>query len=351
MFEEVLQHPGFWTDCGPYSHVVLSTRFRLARNMESILFPGKLGDEDLCQITNAITKFSGESIYKDNNNIIELSDIDSNEKRLLRERNIITHEMEMSDNSIVVVNNVDNFTILVNEEDHFRIQVIRSGLQLVDAYKVADCVDTELNKFAKYAFSDQLGYLTACTSNLGTGLRLSVLLHLPAVSMKKMIQDLIPETRKSGVDIKGTAWNSKKTPGSLYQLSNRVSLGLSEIDIIEIIDDVVGRIIEIEDVEREKLLSDSRLEVEDKIWRSFGVLMHSRRLSYIEAMEHLSNVRLGIILAVIKNLDVRSINDLMVTVQWAHLQKYFQKNFKSTIEGDKYRSIVIRNFLRRVEVV
>ena len=282
--------------------------------------------------------------------VVDLKDVDANEKRFLRERNIITYEMEVADNALVAVNNSDDFNILVNEEDHFRIQVIRPGLQLMEAYKTADRVDTELNRFVPYAFSDELGFQTACTSNLGTGLRVSVLLHLPVITMKNLLSELIPEDRKNMIDIKGTIGKSSKTHGGLYQLSNRVSLGPSEVDIIETIDEVVGRILEKEDTLRDEYFTDSRVELEDIVWRSYGTLRYSRRISYIEAMDHLSNVRLGIVLAVIKKLDVKAVNDIMVNIQWAHLQRNYGLLFKSTDECDEYRAGYMRKILSSFEV-
>ena len=350
MFEEVLQRAGFWTASGPFSHIVLSSRLRLARNMQSVPFPGKMLGEELYPVREALERFSSDSIYGNTVDIIDLRDIDGNEKRYLRERNIITYEMEVSDNSLVAICNVDDFSILVNEEDHFRIQVIRPGLQLPEAYKIADRVDTELNKFVPYAFSEELGYLTVCTSNLGTGLKVSVLLHLPVTTMKNRVHELIPEDKKKSIEIRGTSSHMNKPLGSLYQLSNRISFGLSEIDIIEMVDEILGRILEIEDAGRDGYVSESRLELEDRIWRSFGTLSCSRRISYVESMEHLSNVRLGIILAVMKNIDMKIINDLMVNIQWAHLQKNCGVLFKSTNESDEYRADYLRRILGPFEV-
>lgn len=350
MFEEVLQQSGFWTSTGPFSHIVLSTRIRLARNMQSVPFPGRMTGEESYPIRGAIDRFARESKCKGQVSIIDLKEVDPNEKRFLRERNIITYEMEVSEHSLVAVNNVEDFNILVNEEDHFRIQVIRPGLQLMEAYKAADHADTELNRFVPYAFSDDLGFLTACTSNLGTGLRVSVLLHLPVITMKNGIPDLIPEDKRNRIEIKGTIGKSSKTLGSLYLLSNRVSLGLSEVDIIESVDDVVGSILEQEDERRDGYFTESRIELEDMVWRSYGMLRFSRRISYIEAMDHLSNVRLGIVLAIIKNIDVKALNDIMVNIQWAHLQRHYGMLFKSTGECDEYRADYLRKAFQSVEV-
>jgi protein arginine kinase len=349
VFEEVLQQSGFWTSTGPLSHIVLSSRVRLARNMKSVPFPNRMAGDESFPVRDAIERFARESAFRGNVTIIDLQNVESSEKRFLRERNLITYEIEVSDNSLVAVNTTDDFAVLVNEEDHFRIQVIRPGLQLVEAYRMADRVDTELNRFVPYAFSDELGFLTACTSNLGTGLRVSVMLHLPVITMKNRMSELIPGDKKSAVELKGTIGPSSKTLGGLYQLSNRVSLGISEVDIIETLDEVLGRIVETEDSLRDELFSQSRLEIEDRIWRSMGLLLHARRLTYIESMDHISNLRLGIIMAVLKNMDVKVVNDLMVNIQWAHLQRHYNLLFKSTNECDEYRADYIRKTLHHYE--
>jgi protein arginine kinase len=350
LFEEVLQRSGFWTSCGPFSHIVLSSRLRLARNMQHVPFPGRSTRDELRPIRDAVERFSRESIYGGGVNVIDLKEIDGNEKRYLRERNIITHEMEESENALVLVGLDDDFSILVNEEDHFRIQVILPGLQLAEAYRIADRVDTELNRFVIYAFTEDMGYLTTCPSNLGTGLKVSVLLHLPAITTRNRIDELIPADKKNIVELKGTVGHMNKNLGCLYQLSSRISFGLSEIDIIETVDEALGRVLGIEDAARDEYVSESRLELEDKIWRSYGILMHSRRMSYMESMDHLSNMRLGIILAFIKNLDIKTINDCMVNIQWAHLQMHYGLLFKSTSESDEYRSEYIRKNLSPNEV-
>lgn len=342
MFEHVLEKPGFWSVYGPNSDVVISSRIRLARNMDTVPFPGRFGEHDAALIKSMLDTFVQGSAFRGKVLLVDLSAIDSNEKRILRERNIITYEMEIARNSFVIIDSDDDFTILINDEDHFRIQVIKPGLQLMDAYRLGNEVDDELNRFIPYAFSDEFGFLAACPSNIGTGLRASVLLHLPVLSLKKKINDLVPRARANGIEIKGTIGDSNRTLGSIYQISNRASLGLSEIDIIEKLDHEVTTILEMEDRERDEFFSASRSEMEDKVWRSFGLLKHARKMSYVEAMDHLSNVRLGIIFAVIKNLDINIINNLMVTIQWSHLQRTFGKIFKSTVEGDEARAEYIR---------
>ena len=317
----------------------------MARNMQSVPFPDSMGESDIEFISNAVDNFANNSKFSDHICVINLNQIKNNEKRLLRERNIITHEMEISEHSLVLIDSINDFAILINEEDHFRIQVIRPGLQLMEVYMAADKIDDELNKYVPYSFSEELGFLSACTSNLGTGLRISVLLHLPVLTKKNLIPQITEELKNRGIEIKGTIANSDKTLGAMYQISNKISLGISEIDIIEQIDGIVNDIMTREDQSRDEYLSQSKVEIEDMIWRSYGVLQHSRRISYIEAMEHLSNLRLGVVLAIVKNIDISDVNNLMVNIQWAHLQWSADRFFRSTVECDEYRAGYIRNFL------
>ncbi len=345
MLDNVFKNPGFWTISGPKNDIVLSSRVRLARNMDTVPFSNRMDDGDYHLVRVVMEKFARESAFNDNTALLDIHDMDSNKKRLLRERNIITYEMEVSDSSLVAVNDEYDFTILVNDEDHFRIQVIRSGLQLMEAYRLADRIDDTLNSFTSYAFSEEFGFLTDCPSNLGTGLRASVLVHLPVLSMKNKLDDTIHSLSPKDIIINGTLGADRNTLGSIYQVSNRISFGLSEVDIIEMVDDMVNRLINVEDRERDLFLSESKTEIEDKIWRSYGLLQYSRKINFVEAMDHLSFIRLGVVLAVVKNIDIGVINNLMVNTQWSHLQRHFNTIFKSTVECDEHRAEYLRMHL------
>jgi protein arginine kinase len=345
LVEAALKMPTFWSLNGPKNDVVLSSRIRLARNVKSLCFPGRFDESEIEYIRNSIKRFSAESIFSKNITHIDLSAMDGNEKRLLRERNIITSEMESSNECLLAVDETDDFTILVNDEDHFRIQVIRPGLQFMEAYRFSEKIDEQMNRFIMFAYADDRGYLTACPSNLGTGLKASAILHLPAVSMRNKISEFISVLKKAGAEIKGTVGEIKKTIGCMYQISNRISLGISEVDIIEIMDGLVNRAVEMEDGERDEMMSSDRIDLEDRVWKSYGFLKYARKINYVDAMDGLSNVRLGVILAVIKNMDILKINDIMVNIQWSHLQRNSGRMFKSTLEGDEYRAEYIRDNL------
>ncbi len=342
MFDELIKKPGFWSLKGPFGDVVLSTRIRLARNMPSINFPHRMGEQEHSVFESIARRFIEDSEFHETASLILLRELEDNDRRFLRERNLITLEMENSPDSLVVLERDERFVIMINEEDHFRIQVIKPGFQIMEAYGMADLVDEELNKFAAYAYCDDFGYLTACPSNMGTGLKVSTMLHLPAITMNKTIGEVITSLRDRGINVKGTTGETNRTFGSLYLISNRPSLGLSEVDIIEEIDKATKMLIEMENEARDGFASSRSRQIEDSIWRSFGILRYTRSISYIEAIEHLSGIRLGIVLSIIKNIDLQRINDLMVNTQWYHLQQRFNGVFKNSEECDEFRADYLR---------
>ena len=338
--DKILQNK-LWTSLTPCADSALSTRVRLARNIIGVPFPHMQNSHEASLVISLFEK-QVNLIGKKKQFLVKLNELDGSQKRFLRERNIITLEMEMSNRSAVLFEENGNFSVLINEEDHVRIQVIRPGLQLREAFEDANRIDDELGAFLPYAFSYDLGYLTACPSNLGTGMKLSVMLHLPALTLQKAIPGLAIKLKNEGALLKSTVENSMRSPGSIYNLANKISLGLSEIDIMELMDGVVSRLIYSEDEARDELMSHSKNEIEDIVWRSFGLLSSARRMTYSEAMEHLSNVRLGIILAFLKGIPLTKINNLMVDIQWEHLQKISDCSFHGMTQADEARAELLR---------
>ena len=349
MIEEKSIINSFWTNAGPCGDSALSTRVRLARNINGFLFPHKESATEAAYIISLVEKF----ITPNNGwqgSFMRLEGLDRNIKRMLRERNIITLETEVSDKSAVFFN--DECSILINEEDHIRIQVVLPGLQLKETFEKADRVDDKLNIFIPYSFSADYGYLTACPTNLGTGMKISAMLHLPALSIKKSIQAISAKIRNDGAAISATVEKNGLSMGNIYQVFNKVSLGLSEIDIIELMDGIISGIISAEDEAKDELFAHSRIEIEDTVWRSYGILSSARRISYYEAMEHLSNIRFGIILAFVKKIPLALINNFMINIQPAHLSQIFDRSFSNSSEIDEVRAYFLRtNFhMRRDDV-
>jgi len=344
--EIINNRENFWKQKGPRNDIVLSTRIRLGRNACYIPFPESMDEIDFEKIKGIAEMFISKTSSDPNTVCFNINELDLHEKRLLLEKNIITSEMENSDKCLILINNAEDYTILVNDSDHFRIQVIRPGFQLHDTYKDADAIDDALNSVVKYAFSEHYGYLTPDPVNVGTGLKVSAILHLPVLTLQKRIGESIHFIRDNGFQISGTLGNTGRVTGGLYLVSSRKYLGMTEIDIIETADDIINRIIKLEDDARDEFAAISKKELEDSAWRSFGILLYARRLNYVEAVEHLSRIRLGVVMSVIKDYNLVTINDLMVKVQWAHLQEYFGLRFKSIIDSDDYRALFLRTELK-----
>ena len=342
MFEELLEKEGFWSKVGPFSDVVLSSRVRLARNISNIYFPSHQSENDVGIVRSLAKKFANESTYNGSIYILNLNDINRDDKRFLRERNIITYKMELLNNRLIIVENNEKFSIMINEEDHFRIQIIKPGFQLMEAYQLADRVDDELNRFVSYAYSEKFGYLTSSPINCGTGLRLSVTLHLPILSILKIMPDVIKVTKENGAMIGGIIGEGIKSIGSIFQLSNHMTIYRTEVDVIEEIDQMTSIIVEMESEARDEYLSENEHQLMDIIWRSYGILKYSRNMGYAEAMNHLSNFRLGIILSIIKDVDLNRINDIMINIQWSHLEKIAAQKFEDSLECDYFRSFYLR---------
>lgn len=343
MFEKIeLLKQGFWSEKGPYNDVVISSRIRFARNVQSVPFPGNMGEGEKDIVFNVALKYCENADSSDSIKFVDMHNLTGVEKRLLREMNFITDEMEKRSNCAVIIDEKKQYSILVNEEDHFRIQVIRPGLQLRESYEAADRIDDSLNRIVPYAFTTELGFLTACPSNIGTAMKASVLMHLPVMTFLKRIPELAETLRKDSIELRGTNGAGNRTMGCIYQLSNRISLGVSEVDILETLDGLVNKIIDLEDTARDDFVGQHRSEIEDKIFRSLGLLKYSRRIGYAEAMEHLSNLRLGLVLGLIRNMDLPFIHTMMVNIQMAHLQKIFNLNFENNIESEEYRGEYLR---------
>lgn len=348
MLSEIIQEKkGFWNSNGPRHDIVVSTRVRLSRNIPGISFPHGLDLPDLDRINYLVEKYRSAGEYSGRLKLLKISDIENGDKRFLRERNLITNEMENSEISSALIDMENEFTVLINDEDHIKIQSILPGLQLTNAWEKANSVDSDMNRFINYAFSEKFGYLMAKPERNGTGMKVSVILHLPVLTEKKRIGEFLPSIKESGFNISGTLGNSERVTGDLYVLSNDNTQWLSEVDVLDRTDSIVSNLIKLEDDARDDFLNSSKIDFEDLVLRSLGILKYSRRLTYGESIEHLSKVRLGVVMSIIRDCSINLVNDLMVNVQWSHLQYMTGRTFKSVIESDEYRSTFVRNMLQK----
>ena len=238
----------------------------------------------------------------------------------------------------------EDVSIMINEEDHLRLQVLRSGFQLTETWGAMDSLDDELERHLLYAFDPHYGYLTVCPTNVGTGMRASVMLHLPALVMTRQIEKVFQAVNKINLAVRGLYGEGTEALGDFYQISNQVTLGKSESDLVANIKDVIPRIVEYERTMRQTLLQSKKEVLEDKIWRAYGTLRTARIISSKETMEALSLVRLGVNLEILDQLSLRTVNELFLLSQPGHLQKMEKTELDST-ERDITRARFIRSLV------
>ncbi|MBM7555118.1 protein arginine kinase [Thalassobacillus pellis] len=333
---------------GPDSDIVLSSRIRLARNFDKVTFPVIAKEDDLKPILEFFTQEYAHQSFKDYKNLelVKMTDLKPIEKRVLVEKHLISpHLAEHSDYSAALISQNEQVSIMINEEDHIRIQLYYPGFQLSQALKRASELDDWLEEKVNYAFDQSRGYLTTCPTNVGTGMRASVMMHLPALAMTQQINRMIPAINQLGLVVRGIYGEGSESLGNIFQISNQITLGKSEEDIVEDLQSVVKQLVDQERRARQALKERSSIQLEDRVFRSFGVLKHSRIIESKEAAKCLSDVQLGIDLGYIKNVTKNILNELMILTQPGFLQQYAQETL-SPDQRDIRRASLIRERLQ-----
>lgn len=307
--------------------IVLSSRIRLARNLKESPFPHKLdsniGKDVVKKVEDNFYSVYSEEDYK----TIYLWSGDDISNQVYLEKHLISPRLlKNKDKGAFILDNKETVSLMINEEDHLRIQCITSGLNLNEAYEKADSLDNKLEENMNFAFDEKLGYLTACPTNLGTGLRASVMLHLPSLVMAKEIEQVLTAISHLGMTIRGVYGEGSKSESNLFQISNQITLGLSEKEIITNLMAVVNQIINKERIEREGIAKQYKYELQDKIYRALGILQSAVILDCNECLKLLSYVRMGVEMNILKDVDKRVLNSLLVSVQSASIQKNFGEN-------------------------
>lgn len=344
---DLLNHTSEWLrGTGPNANIVISSRIRLARNLSKFPFPHRGSKKQSEEVLSIVEETAKKLKYLKNTTSFILAELDAVDKQFLVERHLMSLEHTQKTNSKAVIIDTDEIiAIMINEEDHLRIQVMQSGFNLLEAWGIINAIDDSLAKELSFAFIPEWGYLTACPTNTGTGLRGSVMLHLPALVMTRQINRVLAAIAKLSFTTRGLFGEGTEATGNFFQISNQVSLGHSEEGIIENINGLIRQIIEQENQAREVLLSRSRALLEDRINRSFGILKSAYIISSNETIELLSMVRLGCDLGIVnKNIDRCTINELFLLTQPAHLQKMENKKLSSQ-ERDVKRAEILRNKL------
>lgn len=338
---------------GPQSEIAFSSRIRIARNLSNLPFPILSTSSQVEEVVRLVEKAWQNSPHPalQDAEILWMKDLGDLEKRVLVEKHLISPMLaEESRHGAVLLSRDESISIMMNEEDHIRIQCLASGFQLDEAWKSANQIDDWLEKHLSYAFDDQCGYLTSCPTNVGTGIRASVMIHLPALAMTQELSGLLAAITQVGLAVRGIYGEGSEALGQLYQISNQVTLGQSEQEIIEKLQGVVRQMIEREQGARQQLKEISSIQLENRVYRSYGVLAYSRIMDSKEAMRRLSDVRFGIDLGLIRGVSASVMNELMVMTQPGFLQKYAGQSLDAE-QRDVRRAILIRERLAMEEDV
>ncbi|WP_035571346.1 protein arginine kinase [Halonatronum saccharophilum] len=327
------------------NEVVISSRIRLARNLKDYKFTNYASDEELSELADDI-----KGIFKNTEklklSLIYLNQLNDIDRRVLVEKHLISPEHAKKDkNRLVVLSKEETISIMVNEEDHLRIQVLFPGLNLLKAFKIADDIDDYIEGHFDIAFDEKYGYLTSCPTNVGTGLRASIMVHLPALNMLSRVKKLMSTISQLGLAVRGLYGEGTDVIGNIYQISNQVTLGQSEDEIIDSLLEVTKQIINQERNARRLLLEEKKVLLKDKVYRSYGILKYAYKVAIKESMKLISNVKLGVDLGIINDIDSSILNELMITVRSANLEKKNGDRL-SLEEKDIYRAQLIQERLK-----
>lgn len=325
---QIYQRAGDWMDSsGPLSDVVISSRIRLARNIAGFLFFSRANEQQQSEVLEFVRqKIMASELQKDLW-YLNIQDTPPLQRSLLAERHLVSKELAHGRGARgVALTHDESLTLMINEEDHLRIQVLASGLQLHETYQRISRVDDMLEQKVEYAFSPQYGYLTACPTNVGTGIRVSVMLHLPALKITGQIEKFFSSVKDMHLAVRGIHGEGSEPVGDFYQLSNQTTLGKTEERIIDdLISQAIEPVVQYERAARAKLMRQRPAAIDDKIFRSLGILSHARIISSDETRYLLSYIRLGIHLKRIKNVSLKTVNELSILIQPAHLQNLYQR--------------------------
>ncbi|KOP72296.1 ATP:guanido phosphotransferase [Bacillus sp. FJAT-21945] len=333
---------------GPDSDIILSSRIRLARNISQFKFPILFSNDKAKSVIHKIKERVDDSSFTKlgNMELLLMDELQPLQKRVLMEKHLISPYLaENSSYGACLLSENEELSIMINEEDHIRIQCLFPGFQLLEALEMANEIDDWLEEKIDYAFDENIGYLTSCPTNVGTGLRASVMMHLPGLVLTQQINRIIPAINQLGLVVRGIYGEGSEALGNIFQVSNQLTLGKSEIDIVEDLKSVVSQLISQERSAREALEKTSNIQLEDRVFRSFGILSNSRIIESKEAARCLSDVRLGIDMGYLSDISKNILNELMILTQPGFLQQYAGGPLRPH-ERDIRRASLIRERLK-----
>jgi len=333
---------------GPEGDVIISSRVRLARNFYDIPFPTMMNEKDAQEVARRVR----EAVMKRKRpkgqayHFLSLMDLPTVEQQVLVEKHLASPDLlQFPDKGALLVRDDETISIMINEEDHLRIQCLLPGLQLEEACQRAIEIDDSIEEDYEFSYDEQLGYLTCCPTNVGTGMRASVMMHLPALTMTGYIGSVLQAVSKIGLAVRGIYGEGTEVLGNMYTISNQITLGQTEEDIIRNLIDISRQIIGKERAARNTILTNKAIELEDRLFRSYGIFVNARRMDSKEFMKLLSDVRLAIDLGLITHIDRPTINRLMIQGQPATLQKMEGREL-SPEERDVIRANLVRRTMQ-----
>ncbi|MEK4630387.1 MAG: protein arginine kinase [Solibacillus sp.] len=337
-----------WMQSEGASDIVISTRIRLARNIAGTRFPISFNEQEAQNVEEKLIKALlsiEENPYQFS--FFQIKDMPLLQRQILVEKHLISPNLANRKKiGSFFLTKDESISILVNEEDHIRIQCLAHGMNLEEAFREARKIDRFLSKHITYAYQEQYGYLTSCPTNVGTGLRASVMLHLPALTLTKQMNTLIQMMTRLGMVVRGIYGEGSENLGNIYQISNQITLGKSELDILQELRDVVEQVIKKEQLARKKLLTSAPSILEDRLSRSLGTLKYAKILSSEEAASCLSNVRLGVNLGLLEPISQSRLNECMLLMQPGFIQQHVGTTLQPA-ERDMYRAKLLQDKLNQ----
>lgn len=349
-FSTLVKHPADWmTGVGHDESAVVTSRIRLARNLRNHSFPGWARKEERAEALKELwPAVEGLAVMKKGFSK-ELGELTSVQKQVLVERHLISREhAARGEGSAAVIERRQSYSIMLNEEDHLRLQAIRPGLRLKESFEALSKLDSKLEEVLEFAFHPSLGYLTTCPTNLGTGMRASAMLHLPALVLSEQVGQVLQAVNKIGLAVRGLYGEGTESLGNFYQISNQSTLGESEGDIIDRLERVIAQVSTHEMNARQKLLEDKPAMVADKIGRAYGVLRNAHMIDSKEALTYLSLLRLGGNLGFFPGESIRISDGLLMDIQQAHLQLHAGTKLSADAR-DVIRAEIMRSRLQSLE--
>ncbi len=349
--EYLLKKKSSWLDgSGLESDIVLSSRVRLARNLKGFHFAVRSTPETARKAAAEILAAAEEVEELKDALIVEINDISPLDRQFLIERRLVSRELASGDVGVVVIGKKESISLMINEEDHLRIQVLQSGLSLSRCWEIADRIDSLLEQRLDYEYCPEHGYLTACPTNMGTGMRASAMIHLPALVMDNQVSKILQAVGKLGLAVRGIYGEGTRAFGNIFQISNQQTLGRGEEEIIGNLERIIIKIINHERQARHEMLENSRLKLEDRVFRALGILQNARLLTAEETINLLSALRMGVNLNTISGLSPGTVNEIFIHSQPAHLQK-MAGNELSSRERDILRAKIVRDKLSGLETL